>query len=637
MKMSETEMDDYSVIVVGGGHAGCEAALASARLGAATLLISLSPLAALSCNPAIGGLAKGHLVREIDAMGGQMAKVADQACLQFRILNKGKGAAVWSSRAQVDIDLYPKFMQQACHNTPNLRVMHNEVRALWLKNGRLKGVITENNQKISAKAVILTTGTFLGGLIHVGLKQTPGGRWQEPPSSSLAAQLRELNFNIRRLKTGTPPRLLKSSLNLEQLEEQAGDDNPRLFSFNPQPLKLPQIRCYLPRTTSHTHQLVQDNLDKAPMYAGIIQGTGARYCPSLEDKVVRFAQKESHQVFLEPQGLNNELVYPNGISTSLPLEVQEKLVRSLPGCAQAVIARPGYAIEYDMLDPLDLTPALESKLLPSLFLAGQINGTSGYEEAAAQGLVAGINAARQAQGLEAVIFDRSQSYIGVLVDDLVTRGTNEPYRMFTSRSEYRLSLREDNADLRLSPRARELGLLDDQQWRLFTQKRRALDDAWQQLQSARLKPGKDFNIKLGEVGQAALRQPLSAADLLGRMGMDLTILAALEPSLSNLTELSETVAEQLQIKARYAGYLSREQLQVDMARARENTAIPPDMDFNQCPGLSREVCEKLERIRPLNLGQAGRISGITPAALNILSIYIHKSNSAMRCTMAITR
>ena len=615
---------NYSVIVVGGGHAGCEAAYASARLGQSTLLVSLSPLALLSCNPAIGGLAKGHLVREIDAFGGAMARIADAACLQFRLLNQGKGAAVWSSRAQVDIDLYPQYMQRLCANTPNLDVLNAEVAGLWLEAGQLKGIITADNQHIAGRTVVLTTGTFLSGVIHVGLSQQRGGRWQEPPSDSLSKQLTELKFNLRRLKTGTPPRILKNSIDFSELNEQPGDQNPRMFSFLAKPPELPQLSCHITRTTSATHELVRANLDLAPMYAGVIKGVGARYCPSLEDKVVRFAERDSHQVFLEPQGLNSPLIYPNGISTSLPLNVQEKLVRTMPGCENAQIGRPGYAIEYDMCDPLDLTPWLESQIMPGVFMAGQINGTSGYEEAAAQGLVAGINAALKARGDKPLVFERSQSYVGVLVDDLVTKGTNEPYRMFTSRSEYRLSLREDNADLRLTPLAHEMGLVSAHAWQQFSMRKEQMESAWQQLASIRFTPSQAFNARLGAMGQPRLRQPQSAQELLSRPGLSLSDMAGLEESLQNLAKLPPRVAEQIEIRARYSGYLAREHEQVLANQAREATPIPTTMDFTGCPGLSREVQEKLMRIRPLNLGQAGRISGITPAALNIISIYIHK-------------
>lgn len=614
----------YSVIIVGGGHAGCEAALAAARLGAPTLLLSAGPLARLSCNPAVGGLAKGHLVREIDAMGGAMAKMADKACLQFRLLNQGKGAAVWSSRAQVDIDLYPEYMSQLCASTPNLTILHQEALGLWLDGKTLKGVVTNGNRRIAARTVVLATGTFLSGVIHVGLKRQKGGRWQEPPSDALGSQLRELNFNLRRLKTGTPPRLLATSLNLDSLQEQPGDAAPRMFSFGATPPALPQVSCYITRTTKETHDTVRANLNFAPMYAGVIKGVGARYCPSLEDKVVRFGDRDGHQVFLEPQGIQNKLIYPNGISTSLPLDVQEKLVRTLPGCENAIIVQPGYAIEYDMSDPLDLTPWLESQILPGLFMAGQINGTSGYEEAAAQGLVAGINAARVAMGLSPATFSRAQSFIGVLVDDLVTKGTNEPYRMFTSRSEYRLSLREDNADIRLMPYAHELGLLDSHTWQTFSARQQTLETTEKRLADTRFTPSQAFNARLKEIGQPAIRQPQNALELLSRPGLSIKQLAALEPALEDLALLAPLITEQIEIQACYAGYLSREQEQARLNISRENTLIPPDMDFTGCSGLSREVQEKLTRIRPLNLGQAGRISGITPAALNVISIYIHK-------------
>jgi tRNA uridine 5-carboxymethylaminomethyl modification enzyme len=624
--MVKASPDKYQVIVVGAGHAGCEAALASARMGGQTLLITinLDHLAALSCNPAVGGLAKGHLVREIDALGGEMARNTDATGIQFRVLNQGKGPAVWSSRAQVDIDLYPRRLRKTCLAQENLWLLEAKVRELIVEKGRVAGVVTNRGQRIGAQSVVITTGTFLRGVIHIGLTQSPAGRMGDPPSNSLSQQLSDLGLSLHRLKTGTTPRLDMNSLDLEGLPQQWGDETPRMFSFMSTAPRLDQRCCWVTRTTEKSHQLIRKNIDQAPMYAGVITGVGARYCPSIEDKVMRFPHKESHQVFLEPQGLDNGLVYPNGIPTSLPLKVQEGLVRSLPGCEYAHIVRPGYAIEYDMADPLDLMPSLESKVAPRLFLAGQINGTSGYEEAGAQGLLAGVNALLAAREEPPLILDRSQAYAGVLIDDLVTKGTKEPYRMFTSRAEYRLSLREDNADLRLTALGRDLGLVDDARWRAFTAKREAIDRGWELLSQVRLNPTASVNQALVDMGGSPLKTPITAAGLLRRPGLSLEQLITLDPSLEGLDSLAPEAREQLEIRAHYSGYEDREREQVARFKEREEVAIPPDLDFTGLPGLSREVQEKLARVRPANLGQAGRISGVTPAALTVISLHVHK-------------
>ncbi|MCF6255139.1 MAG: tRNA uridine-5-carboxymethylaminomethyl(34) synthesis enzyme MnmG [Gammaproteobacteria bacterium] len=623
--------DRFDVIVVGGGHAGTEAALAAARSGARTVLLThnLDTLGQMSCNPAIGGIGKGHLVKEVDALGGLMAKAADRAGIQFRRLNARKGPAVRATRAQADRVLYRQAVRGVLENQPNLTLFQQAVDDLLVEDGRVIGVLTQMGLKFQAPAVVLTVGTFLGGRIHIGLESHQGGRAGDPPANALGERLRELPFRVDRLKTGTPPRIDGSTIDYSVLEAQPGDDPRPVFSFMGSVADHPrQMPCYITHTNTQTHDIIRAGLDRSPMYSGEIEGVGPRYCPSIEDKIVRFADKDSHQIFVEPEGLTTHEVYPNGISTSLPFDVQHALVRSMRGFENAHITRPGYAIEYDFFDPRDLKPSLETKHLPGLFFAGQINGTTGYEEAAAQGLLAGINAARQSREEESWSPRRDQAYLGVLVDDLITSGTKEPYRMFTSRAEYRLLLREDNADLRLTAIGRELGLVDDGRWMAFEKKRDAVERESQRLCKMLLRP----KMVDAAAAEQVLGQPLNKEahldELLRRPGVDYAGLMSLQGAGQAVTD--PVVAEQVEIQIKYSGYIARQSDEIARHQRQEGMLLPDDLDYSRVSGLSNEVSQKLASQRPVTLGQASRISGVTPAAVSLLLVHLKKRDLAQR-------
>ncbi|WP_017444086.1 tRNA uridine-5-carboxymethylaminomethyl(34) synthesis enzyme MnmG [Gayadomonas joobiniege] len=620
-----TYQEKFDVIVVGGGHAGTEAAMAAARMGSSTLLLThnIETLGQMSCNPAIGGIGKGHLVKEVDALGGLMARATDKGGIQFRTLNSSKGPAVRATRAQADRQLYKAAVRSALENQPNLKIFQQACDDLIVENDQVIGVITQMGLKFYAPAVVLTTGTFLGGQIHIGLQNYSGGRAGDPPSIALADRLRELPFRVGRLKTGTPPRIDARSVDFAQMQEQPGDNPAPVFSFMGKQSDHPtQIPCYITHTNEKTHEVIRGGLDRSPMYSGVIEGIGPRYCPSIEDKIMRFADKNSHQIFIEPEGLTTHELYPNGISTSLPFDVQINLVRSIKGMENAHITRPGYAIEYDFFDPRDLKQSLETKFINGLFFAGQINGTTGYEEAAAQGLLAGANASRYAKDQEAFVIRRDQAYLGVLIDDLTTLGTKEPYRMFTSRAEYRLLLREDNADLRLTELGHQIGLIKSDQWAAYNQKLESIEQEKQRLKSTWVHKTHAGLEAVNQLTKSPLQREHSLEELLRRPEITYQSLMKIESLGPGLTD--QAAGEQVEIQVKYAGYIERQKDEIERTLRHENTKLPAEFDYSQVSGLSNEVIAKLKEFKPETIGQASRISGITPAAVSLLLVSLKK-------------
>ena len=619
-------MKKYDCIIIGAGHAGTEAALASSRMGQKTLLITMriERIAQMPCNPSIGGIGKGQLVKEVDALGGEMAKAADANGIHFRILNRSRGPAVWSSRAQIDRHKYSTYMKEKILSQKNLDTIEDEAIEIITKAGRVKGVKTKKSETFEAKAIVITPGTFLNGLIHIGLDHKPGGCYGEPASIGLSNSLKKMGFEISRLKTGTTPRLKKDSINFDKLKPQPGDDEPSPFSFNTKERLKNSVICHITYTNPTTHSIIKEGLDRSPLYTGIIKSTGVRYCPSIEDKIVRFSERERHQIFLEPEGLDTDWYYPNGLATSLPPDVQNEMIHSIEGLEDAEIIRPGYGIEYEFIQPTELLPTLETKKIKGLYLAGQINGTTGYEEAAAQGLMAGINAALKTKGEDSLVLDRSTSYIGVLIDDLVTKGTNEPYRMFTSRVEYRLLLREDNADIRLRQYGYRAGLVSEEEFKETELKEESIDKAIKELNTKRIKPTEGINRALEGFNTARLDKVIYASDLLRRPEVKYQDLKSAGIISDNLPADSERIVELI---IKYDGFIKRQLANIEKLKDIEKIRIPDGMDFSKISGLSSEIVEKLDKIKPISLGQASRISGVTPAAIMLLMVYLKKQSS----------
>ena len=620
----------YQVIVIGAGHSGCEAVLAAARMGCKSLMLTanIDTIGLMSCNPSIGGVGKGHLVKEIDALGGEMGKAADATAIQFRRLNTRKGPAVQASRIQADRQAYKAYMRKALESEENIDIKQRMVEGFLAEGGKVVGVKTILGEYFLADAVVVTPGTFPNGLIHIGQTRISAGRAGEAPALGISDSFESLGFKIGRLKTGTPPRLDGRTINWAILEPQPGDSDPKPFSFSNDKIEREQLPCYITYTNEKTHEVIRKNLHKSPLYSGVIKGIGPRYCPSIEDKVVKFADKERHQIFLEPEGIGTYEIYPNGISTSLPLDVQFELVRTIKGLEEVEIIRPGYAIEYDYSDPTQLKPTLETKIVENLFFAGQINGTTGYEEAASQGLIAGINAALHVKGEEPFILDRSQAYIGILIDDLVTKGVDEPYRMFTSRAEHRLILREDNADLRLREKGYKIGLVKDEDYERYLSKKTKIQEELERLEHARVFPDSRINEILAQLGSSPLKKPQTLKELLRRPEITWRELGLIDSYYTSL--INNDIFAQIEMEVKYEGYIQRQMEQVDKFKKLENVRIPENFQYNGIPGLSREIVEKLSRIRPGSLGQASRISGITPAAISILMVYLKRKEIEVR-------